>query len=158
MSATPPETSPQWFTSIQPIREGAYAYVEMVWGPEDPKRPPRPKKGQPRQDRAPHLTLERTTLESWIEPIYTLLTDAKPRTLNAISIEIVHKNADVTAGTPFGEALWELVRRGDVCFTRVAPRYFTLTGFLPADAVGNAKDWIDGPDANAEEDEDDPEE
>jgi len=127
----PPDMStPQWLTRVLPDRTGMGAYLEMIRDVKnDPDRRPRPKRGEAK-DVAPHLTLNRTHVEDWIDPIYELLTDGRPRTLNAIGVELIDKTADITAGTPLGECLWLLVERGDLAYTASAPVLFTLPELL----------------------------
>lgn len=115
----------RWFTGGVPDMRGLRAYTEMIQSPDDPERAPRPKGGQ--ADRAPHVTLRKTTAEQWAPKILRLLSDGKPRTLNAIGITLIDKTADITSQTPFAAGLWLLVQQGKVAFGDPAPILFTLS-------------------------------
>lgn len=110
-----------WVTRT-PRPEGDYAYVHLIRSPDDPKRSSRPKGG--RVDRAPHLTLARTSSEDWEAQILALLKDGTPRTFNEIGVELLDKTADVLACTPVDDALWGLVARGELEHTLDAPVLF----------------------------------
>lgn len=119
-----------WFTGGVPDMRGLRAYTEMIWSSDDPERAPRPKGGQ--ADKAPHITLRKTTAEQWAPKILRLLSDGKPRTLNAIGITLIDKTADITSQTPFAAGLWLLVQQGKVAFGDPAPILFTLSSRVKA--------------------------
>lgn len=115
-----------WHTGEIPDRRGARRYTEMIRAPGDPERSSREAR------RAKHgresTTLWRKELKKhpslWGPRILELLKDGRPRTLNAISVELVDYGADFTAGRALGEALWALVEAGAVEHTLKAPIRF----------------------------------
>lgn len=94
----------------------------MVRSPDDPDRRPRPVGGQ--EDKTPHLTFRKMQPHDVVDVIMELLDDGKPRTLNAISVSIWDKTADITSGTIVEEMLWRLVEDRRIEFTMEAPVLF----------------------------------
>lgn len=120
----------RWYTGGIPKMEGMHRYTEMIRGDGDPERMPRPKGGQ--KDKAPHRTLSKSTAKDWTPSIRKLLSDGKPRTLNAIGTTLIDKTADITSGTPFAQALWQLVQNGELAFGEPAPILFVLASKVRA--------------------------
>lgn len=110
----------EWWTH-PPARHGMYKYVVMVRGPHDPSRRPRPKGGV--KDKAPHQTLKKTLPADWAERIAAHIADGLPRTMNAISVEMLDLTADIVHGN-FEDGLWLLVADGRAEYTAQAPIYF----------------------------------
>ena len=121
-----------WNTGWVPDRTGMYAYVELIRGPDDPKRSPRVPVGDPRSDTMAlwRKELLKSTVADWIPRVLFLLADGVPRTLNRIAVELLDKTADVVAGTPLPETLWTLALRSELHFTTEAPILFRR--ILPA--------------------------
>jgi hypothetical protein len=119
-----------WYTGGIPPMDGLHRYTEMIWGPDDPERAPRPKGGQ--KDKAPHRTLSKTKASDWMPAIRKLLADGKPRTLNAIGVILIDKTASITSGSPFAQALWQLVQQGELAFGEPAPILFVLASKVKA--------------------------
>ena len=116
--------SAKWHSRELPDRSGMYDYVVLIRAPGDPERKPRPKKGQPRQEAAPHLRIKKTNAESWAKQIATHMNDGRERTFNRIAVEMLDKTADVVGGTTFEDALWLLVKQGVLEYTWEAPILF----------------------------------
>lgn len=111
----------RWVTGVRPDLSGRYAYVLMIRHPSDPERR---RRGSETGDIAPHRTLAKVPVETFMRSIANLLTDGEPRSFNRISVELTDKTADVTTDSPFEEALWRLVEAGRVEFTPDAPVLF----------------------------------
>jgi hypothetical protein len=112
---------PVW-TCERMDRTGAARYVHLIRHPDDPERSPRPKGGV--ADKAPHVTLDKTTLRQWKPQLRRQLSDGIPRTFNRLCVELLGFTADVAFNTPVDEALWWLVRFGEVEHTTKAPILF----------------------------------
>lgn len=89
---------------------GRGTYQVMIRHKDDPKRSER------NAHRRKHGTNEARALkkiskpEDFFDPITDLLYgDHKPRTLNAIGIELIDKSADIIGGSAVEEACWQLV-------------------------------------------------
>lgn len=116
----------EWFTGALPDRSELYLFTEMIRSPYDPERSPRGTHGPGayarwRRDLKGHPSI-------WGSKLAQLLMDGKPRTLNAIGIELVDFTADIVSGTALGEALWALVEAGEVEHTGEAPILFRWAG------------------------------
>lgn len=122
-------TFPKWSTRQLPDRSGAFAYVIVIRHPKDPERSPRPKHG--RQNRAPHLTIAKTSAKVWAKKILELLADGKPRTFNAIGVTLIDKTADIILGSNVELGLWSCVADGLVEYTMQAPVQFRIVGGAP---------------------------
>lgn len=112
------------------IREG---YAHLVWGPDDPPRSERPKKGG-REDVSPHLTLKKKKPEVYAKQIMRLMRDGKPRTFNEMGVTLWDKNASILYQGPVDEALWSLVEKGELEHSLEAPILFrkrTKESFVP---------------------------
>jgi hypothetical protein len=105
-------------------RSGIGQYVHLIRATDDPERSPRPVGG--RKDRAPHLTLSETPVARCREEIVSLLRDGRARTFNAIGVELLDHTADTLLGSPYDEALWDLIDRGVLEHTLDAPVLFRL--------------------------------
>jgi hypothetical protein len=103
-------------------RSGAARYVHLIRSPEDPERTERPRGGRP--DRAPHRTLELTTVDHWKREILRLLSDGVPRTFNRLGVELLDQTADMLLDSPVDRALWELVEASLLEHTMEGPIYF----------------------------------
>lgn len=103
-------------------RSGAGRYIHLIRGPDDPARSPRPKGG--RADRAPHRTLSKLSVDDCAADIMRLLADGRPRTFNAIAVELRDHTADTFHRSPFERALWRLAEAGDLEHTLDAPILF----------------------------------
>lgn len=112
-----------WWRGV-PDRSGAYDYLVLVMAPEDPERSPRAKGS----DKAPHLTVAKTTAEAWADRIETHMADGVERTFNRITIELLDKTASVVGGTTVEAGLWLLVERGVLEYTPTIPVYFRKVG------------------------------
>jgi len=110
-----------WLRAV-PDRSGAYDYLVLVR--DSLRDPQRRLRGSEAGDVAPHRALKKTRPEEWAEKIVALLEDGKPRTFNAIAVELLDKTADVVGGTPVEKGLWLLVERGVLEYTPKAPIYF----------------------------------
>jgi hypothetical protein len=113
----------RWVTRWRPdyAEHPMSQYTIMIRGESDPERRER---GREAGDVAPHRTLEKGKVEDFERAIVELLSDGRERTFNAISVEMLDKPADITAGSKVEEALWNCVLRGEVEFTTVAPILF----------------------------------
>jgi hypothetical protein len=120
-----PEPTPDFVRGIAVDRSEMGCYLHIIRGADDPERSPRPKGGV--RDKAPHLTLRRTTtVEGWKTQIERLLEDGRPRTFNAIGVELLDQTADTLLDSPVDHALWSLVDAGALEHTLTAPVYFRL--------------------------------
>lgn len=121
-----PTTAREWLTGVRPSYEEPLAqFTIMIRGDDDPARRQR---GREAGDVAPHRAIAKASTESFERMIAALMADGRERTFNAISIELLDKPADVTAGTRVEEALWNCVLRGEIEFTSVAPILFRRRG------------------------------
>lgn len=113
----------RWHTKWRPsyAEDPMSQYTIMIRGENDPKRRQR---GREAGDVTPHRTLAKGKVEDFERAIAELLADGRERTFNAISIEVLDKPADVTSGSKFEDAIWNLVLRREVEFTTVAPILF----------------------------------
>jgi hypothetical protein len=107
-------------------RSGPAAYVHLIRSAADPERSPRPSGG--REDRAPHRTLKKTTVEYWQGQIRALLDDGISRTFNRIGVELLDQTADMLLGSPVDAALWSLVKSGNLEHTTEIPILFRISG------------------------------
>jgi len=117
------------WTSGPVDRSGPAAYVHLVRSPDDPQRISR----AARKDLGKGPVswcgdMKASAKPEWLERIPELLGDGKPRTFNAIVLEV--SGGVYTADAAFGKApdnaLWELVTAGRVEHTLVAPVLFRL--------------------------------
>jgi hypothetical protein len=97
----------------------------LIRGQGDPERSPRPIGG--RLDRAPHRTLEEVPVEKCCEDIIGLLADGRPRTFNAIGVELLDHTADTLFRSPYDQALWQLVEREAIEHTLDVPILFRIS-------------------------------
>jgi len=104
---------------------GMAKYCHLVWGPDDPKRSPRPKGG--RDDKQPHLTNAKTSRGEWALRIEALMEDGEPRTFNRICVELLDQEASIGFEGPLDEALWGLVEQGRLAHTMEVPVYFIIS-------------------------------
>jgi hypothetical protein len=118
----PPEPMLEFARGVFVDRSGIAAYVHLIRGPRDPERSERPEGG--RLDRAPHLTLAEIPVATCVDQILALLGDGKPRTFNAIGVELLDHTADTLFGSPYDDALWLLVADGRLEHTLDAPIHF----------------------------------
>jgi hypothetical protein len=86
-------------------------YLHLIRGQGDPERSPRPIGG--RLDRAPHRTLEEVPVEKCRDDIMGLLADGRPRTFNAIGVELLDHTADTLFHSPYDQALTSSARRSN---------------------------------------------
>lgn len=107
-------------------RNGIAQYLHIIRAPGDPERSPRPPGG--RKDRAPHLTLAETPVAACEAAILGVLADGQARTFNRIGVELLDHTADTLMGSPYDEALWGLVGRGELEHTLDAPVLFRIPG------------------------------
>lgn len=114
-----PEPGEEWWRAL-PDRSGAYDYLVLVMGPDDPERSPRAKGS----DKSPHLTVAKTPATTWADRIEQHMSDGERRTFNRITIELIDKSASVVGGTPVESGLWLLVERGALEYTPTIPVYF----------------------------------
>lgn len=101
-------------------------YLHLIRGQGDPERSPRPIGG--RLDRAPHRTLEEVPVEKCRDDIMGLLADGRPRTFNAIGVELLDHTADTLFRSPYDQALWQLVEREAIEHTLDVPILFRIPG------------------------------
>ena len=113
-----------WVTGWRPCTSGAAQYTIMIRSTDDPERSPRPRGG--RKDKAPHRALEKTRSDHWKPDLLSALSEHGPCTFNAISVILLDQTADITGGTPFEEALWQLACERTVAFTLTAPILFKI--------------------------------
>jgi hypothetical protein len=123
--APPPEPEPEFVRGIRVDRSGINRYIHIVRGPNDPLRSPRPKGGL--KDRAPHRTFKKLPVEKATELILSLLSDGRPRTFNAMTIELFDLGADTLLGSPVDRALWKLVAAERLEHTMTRPVLFRLS-------------------------------
>jgi PAS domain-containing protein len=121
--AEPATPEPTWVTGQLPDLSGVAQYVIMIRAPGDP-------------DRLPRELMKKDTLATWrrtlmkqpvegiAEALRQHLDDGEPRTMNRAAVEMIDKTADLVGGTPFEDALWHLVERGELEFTMAAPVLF----------------------------------
>lgn len=119
----PPAEDARVYHCCMPVdRSGIAKYCHLVWGPDDPKRSPRPKGG--RADRFPHQTNKKTERAEWALRIEALMDDGQPRTFNAMCVELLDQEASIAFEGPVDEALWHLVAQGRLEHTMDVPVYF----------------------------------
>ena len=121
----PPLPDPEFVHGIRIDRSGINRYIHIIRGPHDPERSPRPKGG--RKDRAPHRTFAKMSVDRATDLIVSLLNDRRPRTFNAMTVELFDLNADTLIGSPVDRALWRLVKASRLEHTMTAPVLFRLT-------------------------------
>ena len=119
-------------------RSGIAQYLHIIRAGDDPERSPRPLGG--RKDRAPHRTLAETPISTCEAQILGLLGDGVPRTFNRIGVELLDHTADTLMGSPYDDALWNLVDRAELEHTLDTPILFRV----PSDASGAAPATGDG--------------
>jgi hypothetical protein len=117
----PPNTA-EWFTRVRPSYAAPLAqFTIMIRGANDPERR---RRGVESGDVAPHRTIAKASPEVFENAICKLMSDGAVRTFNAISVDVLDKPADVTAGTRFEDAIWNCALRGELEFTAHAPILF----------------------------------
>ena len=126
MVPPPPAPAPplDFVRGVAVDRSDIAGYLHLIRGEGDPERSPRPVGG--RIDRAPHRTLADVSVEKCCEDIIGLLADGRPRTFNAIGVELLDHTADTLLGSPYDEALWQLVERGAIEHTLDVPILFRI--------------------------------
>jgi hypothetical protein len=105
-------------------RTGLSAYLHLIRDAGDPDRCAA--RGPDNHNRSPHLGFKRVPVATWKEAILALLQDDRPRTFNAITVELSGYNADVHYRQPADRALWALVDAGAVELTLDTPILFRL--------------------------------
>lgn len=126
------EADPTWVTGQLPDLSGAAQYVTMIRAPGDPERLPRElmKRDMGAEWRR---TLMKQPVGEIAAALRLHLADGEARTMNRLGVEMLDKTGDLVGGTPFEEALWQLVERGELEFTMQAPVLFRLVrGAAPA--------------------------
>lgn len=122
-SAVSGDEGPRVFVRGLIVERGGIAqYVHLIRGANDPERSERPVGG--REDRAPHLTLAEVPVEVCRDRLLGLLVDGRPRTFNAMGVELLDHTADTLFGSPYDDALWQLVAAGHLEHTLEAPILF----------------------------------
>ena len=125
---TPPDAAAgtRVFVRGVPVdRTGPAQYVHLIRDLNDPERTERPIGG--RVDRSPHLTLADVAVATCGDQILGLLADGRARTFNAIGVEPLDHTADTLLGSPYDEALWQLVEAEQLEHTMEAPVLFRRT-------------------------------
>ena len=122
------EPLPIFVRGVTVDRRGIAQYAHLVRGPVDPERSPRPPGG--REDRAPHRTLATATLEDCRAQILGLLGDGRPRTFNAIGVELLDHTANTLFRSPYDRAVWQLVDEGTLEHTLDVPILFRVARAL----------------------------
>jgi hypothetical protein len=112
----------EYVVGVRVDRSGIARYLHLIRDPNDPDRSPRPVGG--RADRAPHRTLAKLSVDAAGEEMLRLLADGRPRTFNAIGVELLDHTADTLHGSPYEKALWELTARGALEHTLDVPVLF----------------------------------
>ena len=136
---TDADTAPREFVRGVPVdRSGMAQYLHIIRAADDPERSPRPAGG--RKDRAPHRTLAEIPIAMCEAQMLGLLADGQARTFNRIGVELLDHTADTLIGSPYDDALWGLVERGELEHTLDAPILFRI----PAEAGGAAPETING--------------
>ena len=120
----------EFVVGVRVDRSGIAHYLHLVRDPNDPARSSRPVGG--RADRAPHRTLAKLSVGAAGKEILRLLADGRPRTFNAIGVELLDHTADTLAGSPYDVALWRLVDERQLEQTLDAPVLFRLPVDRPA--------------------------
>ena len=123
-AAGPPPADREYARGVRVDRAGLARYLHLIRDPDDPERSPRPIGG--RADRSPHRTLGELSAEDCGNEILALLADGRPRTFNAIGVELLDHTADTLAGSPYDLALWRLVDERQLEQTLDAPVLFRL--------------------------------
>ncbi len=112
--------NPGWFTRTN--ARALHAYTHLIRSPDDPERSSRAaRKGKETAWKA--STASKMEPE-WRTRIVALLEDDKPRTFNAICVELGDITADIGYATAPDKALWSLVAAGEVEHTVEAPIFF----------------------------------
>jgi hypothetical protein len=122
LAAGPPPADREYVRGVRVDRAGLARYLHLIRDPDDPERSPRPIGG--RADRSPHRTLAELSAEACGNEILALLADGRPRTFNAIGVELLDHTADTLHGSPYEKALWELAARGALEHTLDVPVLF----------------------------------
>jgi hypothetical protein len=68
--------------------------------------------------------------ERWASAIVALLEDGRPRTFNAICLQLVGTTADVLFDAPIDRGLWLACERGDLAWTPRTPIMWTLASMV----------------------------
>lgn len=113
----------RWTTGGNVDRSGAAKYVHLMRAPDDPDKLDAPRGGGKR-DPIAWRKCNQTTAAEWSRRIVALLDDGRPRTFNAICLELVARTADVMFEQTLDRGLWLAVGRGDVEHTMDAPILF----------------------------------
>lgn len=102
-------------------RSGMRAYTHLIRSPRDPERA---EWRNTDNAAAWRRRLNKRSPEELAVEIHRHMADGVPRTFNRIAVEMIDKTADVVFGTSFDDALWQLVDRGDLQLTLLAPIRF----------------------------------
>ena len=124
-----PSTALEWTRALVD-RTGPARYAILVRAPGDPER-------RSRENRHAALgraaagsewkEMRKATAETWAERFAAVLADGRPRTLNALTVELADATADV-AGDNAEAALWLLKERGQVEHTVEVPVLWRAIG------------------------------
>jgi hypothetical protein len=123
-----------WETGWIPDQDGVYAFLAIVRSRDDPERSSR----EARRARLGHIgardewkKIRKLPAKEWLPRIENHLLDGRPRTFNAIMVELADVTADVAMGDDDSEepsgplaALWMLVSGKRVEFTMETPVLF----------------------------------
>lgn len=125
-------SGPEWVTAHASPRDGMEVFLHIVRAPDDPERRAKAKSlgGTGNNDDATptHWSkLVKMPVETCVKQIEALLADGKPRTFNAICVELWDKTADILFDENHDHALWRLVAEGRVEHTTVTPIFFRRT-------------------------------
>lgn len=113
----------EWVTKDLPDLSGMQQYTVCIRSYIDPERMPR--ELMKRDTQAKWLKeLMKQPVEAMEVAVMAHMADGQARTFNRIGVEMMDKTADLILGTPFEEAMWSLVAKGELAFTMVAPVFF----------------------------------
>jgi len=115
-------------------------FIIMIRAPEDPDRVRRTHAEAPDADRTPHKTIKGWSVDRIKKTLLDHLSDGRPRTLHAISVQLWRMSASTTGGSKVEEALWQLVEEYEVGYTLSAPIRFVVNPYVRYDrATGR---WV----------------
>ena len=101
--------TPEWtYHRGMPNRRGLRKFTHLIRSPYDPDET----MARGKANRDPTHWQKTADAVTWSRRIARLMRDARPRTFNAICVELTGTNGDVWHTKPQDLALWSLVRQG----------------------------------------------
>lgn len=113
-----------WVSGEHVDRSGIAKYIHLIMSSEDPEQLGRHERGRKSLN---WLTdFHPGTYDKWRAAILKLLSDGQPRTFNRIVLELTGRlhAGEVAFGKAPDDALWDLVKEGEVSHTMEVPILF----------------------------------